>query len=363
MKILLKIPLSQYSGYGRDGIGMAQAMVRAGHDVYIYPSEIQAPIPEDVALLLTKKLVAPFDLTIVHLDPARLELNDVERLTTKRVVAWSMWEWESFGNLKGRSKLRKQLKDYDAIIGYDQVTADCFREYYSGPIFVLQGGYEADEIQYHERDWEQDRFYFCMTGVLSTRKNPLVAIQAFSELCNEDPEFDKNARMVLKTVSPPEYFVRMEEVFPNLRVIYETWDRETLIDFYNHMHVLLAPSWGEGKNLPALEFMTSGGSVIATNWGGMNYWMNEDYAYPLNYELASPDPYTTKVRGAKADKEHLKELMKHCFYNREEVKQKGILASQIIPKNHSWDRVVERLEHEIVANIEPREVENGSQRD
>lgn len=361
MKILLRIPMSKFSGYGQDGIGMAQALIRAGHDVYLYPAEIQAPIPEDVARLLTKPLIAPFDVTIVHLDPSRLELSKEERLTTRRVVAWTMWEWESFGNLKGRSKLKQHLKNYDAVIGYDEVTANCFREYYNGPIFTLQGGYNAKEIEYHERDWNSEVFRFCMVGVLSSRKNPYVAIKAFSELCDEDPEFDKNARLVLKTVSPQGFFVRMEEVYPNLRIIYDTWDRETLIDFYNNMHVLLAPSWGEGKNLPALEFLTSGGAVIATNWGGMAYWLNDEYSYPLNFELASPDPYSSSVRGAKADKDHLKELMRHCFYNREECEIKGKKASATVPYKFSWDRVVQRLIDEVVVNIPAREVGDGSE--
>lgn len=360
MKFLLRIPLSSFTGYGRDGTGMVQALVRAGHDVYLQPSELQAPIPEDVAQLLTKPLIAPFDVTIVHLDPGRLEVEEEYRLTTKKLIAWTMWEWESFGNLKGRSKLRKQLKRYDAVIGYDEVTAGCFREYYDGPIHVLQGGFDAKELDYIERDWEDDVFRFCMVGVLSMRKNPYAAIRAFAELNEEDENFKKNARLVLKTTAPPGFFVRMEEVYPNLRIIYETWDRETLIDFYAHMHVLLAPSWGEGKNLPALEFLTTGGGVLATNWGGMAYWMDEDYAYPLDYELTSMDSYSSQVRSAKVSHEDLKAKMLHAFYNREEVKQKGLLASKVIPEEFSWDRVIEKLTSEVLPEVPEREIVHES---
>lgn len=342
---------------------MTQALIRAGHDVYLHPTEVQAPLPEDVTHLLTKQLIAPFDLTIVHLDPSRLEVDTTEHLTTQRLVAWSMWEWESFGNLKGRSKLKNNLKKYDAVIGYDEVTSNCFKPYYSGPIFTLQGGFDAKEITYmHHRDWESPEFRFAMVGVLSMRKNPYAAIQAFSELCSEDENFNTNARLVLKTIAPPGYFVRMEEVYPNLRIIYEMWDRETLLDFYAHMHVLLAPSYGEGKNLPALEFLSSGGSVIATDWGGMSYWMNEDYAYPLEYDLVSMDNYTTNVRAAKVRVEDLKNKMRHAFYNRDEVKAKGKVAAEVVPTNFSWDTVIDKLINEVVANIEPRELEHASER-
>lgn len=360
MKVLLKIPLSSYSGYGQDGLSMAQALIRAGHDVYLHPSEVQAPLPEDVAQLLTKQLVAPFDVTIVHLDPSRLETDVHERLTTKKLVAWSMWEWESFDNLTGRSKLKKQLKGYDAIIGYDEVTAECFRPYYNGPIHVLQGGYNQNELEYVERDWEGDTFRFCMVGVLSARKNPFAAIRAFTELCGEDDNFDKHARLILKTVTPQGYFPRMEEVYPNLRIVYGTWPRELLLEFYENMHVLLAPSWGEGKNLPALEFLTTGGGVIATNWGGMANWLDEDYAYPVGYELKSMDPYTQKVRAAEVDHDELKEAMRHAFYNRDEVKQKGLLASKVVPEEFSWDRVIEKLTQEVLPEITEREIKHES---
>ena len=361
MKILVKIPLSPFTGYGIDGIRFTESLIRAGHDVYLHATEVQAPLPEEVAMLLTKPLVAPFDVTVVHLDPGRLEVDKAEKETTSKLIAWTMWEWSSFDNLKGKSKLKKILKDYDAVIGYDKVTAECFKPYYKGPIFTLQGGYDQNEISYMNRDWDADVFRFCMVGVLSRRKNPYVAIRAFSELCEEDPNFDKNARMVLKTTSPPGYFVRMEEVYPNLRIIYDNWSRAELLDFYAHMHVLLAPSWGEGKNLPALEFMSSGGGVIATNWGGMAEWMEEDIAYPLSYELKSMDPYTTKVEAASVDIEDLKAKMRHVFYNREDVKQKGLNASQRIPEKCSWDTVLDRFINEVLPNVPSRSVLNESE--
>lgn len=361
MKILLKVPLSTSTGYGSDGVYLAQSLLKAGYDVYLHPTEVQAPIPEEVARLLAKPLIAPFDLTIVHLDPSRLEIDSAEKLSTKRVVVWSMWEWDSFNNLKGRSKLRKNLKDYDAVLAYDEVTAKCFSEYYNGPIHVLQGGYNAREMEYFERDWNSDVMRFCMLGQLSIRKNPYVAIQAFSELCEEDPNFKENSRLVLKTIAPPEYFVRMEEVYPNLRIIYENWSREVLEDFYQHMHVLLAPSFGEGKNLPALEFMTTGGAVIATNWGGMANWMNEDYAYPLEYDIDYIDSYSDTAKAARVRVESLKAQMHRVFYNREEAKQKGLLASQVIPSKYSWDVVVNTLINEVVPKIPARSMDNGKE--
>lgn len=95
--------------------------------------------------------------------------------------------------------------------------------------------------------------------------------------------------------------------------------------------------------MPALEMQATGGTVIATNWGGHTQWLNKEYNYPLDYTLAPVDPEFPETLNARADVEHLKELMLHAYQNRDEVRRKGELAAQIIPKLASWDTVIERL--------------------
>lgn len=348
MKVLLRIPLSTYSGYGNDGIGMARAFMRMGADVYLDPTNVQAPIPEDLAMLLTKRLAAPFDLVIHHVDPALLEASENRAGTVQ--IGWSMWEYSNFGNLAGRSKMKERLKSYDAVVGYDPISSACFEPYYKGPILTVQGGYEPADWGYIERDFHEENFYFCMLGMLSPRKNPFAAIQAFGELKREDEEFDKRARLSLKT-NVPGLHTAMEDVYPGLRVYYDAWPQETVKAFYASQHVLIAPSRGEGKNMPALEFQSTGGTVIATNWGGHQQWLNKDYNYPLDYELVPIDAKHPDTLWAEANVEHLKSIMLHCFRNRDEVARKGEIASEVIPGLASWDNVIERLLLQIKNNV------------
>lgn len=342
MKVLVKVPLSTYSGYGNDGIGLVQALIRRGADVYLQPTVVQAPIPEDVAFTLTKELKAPFDLVINHVDPKTLNSSDEVKRSSEINIGWTMWEHSNLKNMPGHSKLAKQYKNFDALVGYDANSSQCLEPYYKGPILTQQGGYDPEEWKYIERDWHSDTFHFAMIGVLSDRKNPFAAIQAFSELKNEDSDFDKWARLSLKTTSPGLHS-RMEDVYPGLRIFYDTWPTETVHKFYAAQHVLLAPSRGEGKNMPALEFMSTGGTVIATNWGGHTSWLSPQYAYPLDYTLKPVDAKHLDTFNAEASVKHLKELMLHTFRNRDEVRQKGYIASQVIPKLRSWDSVVEDL--------------------
>lgn len=342
MKILLHIPLSTYSGYGNDGIGLTQALLRAGVDVYLMPNAVQAPLPREVAELLTKPLQAPFDMIISHVDPMALEATESLRTGTEMLVGWTMWEYSNLRNAPRRSSMRRRWKNFDALVGYDEVTRDGLAEHYKGPIIVQQGGFNPQDWQPVERDWDDPRFFFCQIGVLTERKDPFVSIAAFRDAREEDPEFAEFARLSLKT-SVPGLHSKMEDVFPGLRIFYDAWPQATVRDFYQANHVLLAPSRGEGKNMPALEFMSTGGTVIATNWGGHTQWLHPDYAYPLDYSLAPVSPEFPGTLNARASVEHLKQTMLHCFHNRHEVRAKGQIASAVIPSMCSWDAVVVRL--------------------
>jgi glycosyltransferase involved in cell wall biosynthesis len=342
LKVLVKAPMSVYTGYGNDGIGIVRALMKSGADVYLQPPHLDAPLPQDIALLLTKRLEAPFDLMIHHVAPGQLGILKEEKAACKITIAWTMWEYTSLANLKGKSKLRQAMRNYDILFGYDQVTVDAFKPYLGKTSSsVLQGGYQPEKWPKVERDWFSSRFGFAMCGVLSERKDPFVSIMAFKELKEEYPEEFEPAELHLKTTAPGLHSA-MEQWVPKLKVHYDSWPEDVLKQFYASQHVLCAPSRGEGKNMPALEFQSMGGAVIATNWGGHTGWLSPEYAYPLDYKLMPLDD-NPKATNARADKDHMKQLMLHTFRHRSEVKKKADLAAEIIPQTMSWDASIEKL--------------------
>lgn len=357
LKVVYRGALSPFSGYGNDGIDLVRALMAQGVDVYLHPTHVDAPLPEDVARLLTKPLQAPFDLFLHHADPGGLGLTPEQRRSAKVTVAWTMWEASSLDNLKGRTNLARKLDSYDVLLSYDEVCDKAFVPYTSRKTSpkcgVLQGGFDPAGWKYEERDWFGERFAYCMVGQLHERKDPFVAIQAFQELKEEKGHAFEGAELHLKsnirTLHPA-----MEETVPKLRIHYAVWPKEVLRQFYASQHILLAPSRGEGKNLPALEFQSTGGAVIATDWGGMRSWLSPTYAYPLDYTLAPVAPSLPGCLQARASKDHLKTLMWKVFTDRPKVKAKADLAAKVIPDMMSWDRVVERL-FRVVAERLPAE--------
>ncbi len=340
MKILLGGPFSPFSGYGNDLIGIAKTLMDHGHDVYLNATHVQAPLPQEVANLLTKPLNPPFDLYIAHIDPMNIKVPTDVRRVAKYCVGITMWEWSSMAAMTNRSTLRKRLSDFDAVVAYDEVTRGALEPYYRGPIPVVQGGYDPSGWEPVERDWFEDNLYVCMLGQLHQRKNPFAAIRAVMELKDEFPEEAEPLRLSLKT-SVPGLHTAMEQVYPWLRIYYDMWDHETVRHFYSEQHLLLAPSRGEGKNLPALEFQTMGGVVAATNWGGHTSWLSKDWAFPLDYELV--DDGKVSVQNAEVSVAHLKETLLFALRNRDVLKRKGELASSVIPSMCSWDSSINRL--------------------
>lgn len=354
MKVLVRTALNDYSGYGRDGTGICRALARWGADVYVEPSYVSPPLPEDVAKLLTKHLEAPFDLIIQHSDPDNLGISDMAAACSEVRVGWSMWEFSDAKPLAGRvSSFPKRLKNFDLMLMYDEVARDAWQKY--GPKrlawAVLQGGYEAAAWKnFTERDWFGDRFMYIMHGQLHARKAPYVTIQAFNELKHEQHEFESARLGLHTTIGDP--LVTFGHLIPGMKVWHEMFPKSVLEDFYHAAHVLVAPSRGEGKNLPALEMMTTGGAVAATNWGGHTPWLNAEYAYPLDYTLTPTDAnYPDGAHDAKVSIATMKEFMWHSFTHRAEVKHKAEVAADVIPKMCDWSVVMERFFDRVRDNV------------
>jgi glycosyltransferase involved in cell wall biosynthesis len=350
---------SLYSGYGNDGFSLLRALHRWGADVYPQPVWLDVPIPSDLLPLFGRQLQGPFDLTINHWDPAHLHITRQAREMTSLAVAWSMWEMAPAPrhpesglrpHCEGRSKIRENLKWFDAFLGYSDVTMQAMEPYLPPAVRrgVLQGGFEASDWKPVERDWSAEApFRFGMHGALNARKAPFLVLQAFLELAAEHEEFRTGARLLLHTTTPG-VFPEMNEIYAQaglgVRVFLEAWDKPKLEEFYAACHALVYPSHGEGKNLPALEHAATGGAEIVTDWAGHQGWLGADYAYPLACEVKPMNPARPDLaHWAVVDIAEVKRVMWHVFTHRGEAKAKGELASRLIPQMCSWDVVVESL--------------------
>lgn len=356
-RVLLKTPINPGTGYGRDGMLMARYLgSNFGADLHLEPKHVGIPLDKDIIYLFGKERPNHFDLAINHEYPGAMCFPEAMPTHADYIVGWTMFEFLSFGEDNEMAEgLRERLEGFDLVLAYDDVSASSLREYAPDPdrLKILQGGYDADSWKTTEeekatRKWD-DTFRFCMNGAMNVRKNPWIAIYAFKELKDEyGDKFD--AELHLKTTSLVFPDVLMEWC-PGLRIHYAYWSDADLRRFYLKMNCLVAPSWGEGKNLPALEAQTTGIPVAVSAFGGHMQWASKDWAYLMDGPIEEHAPGMGSIR---VSKETMKETMWHIYNNRGEARQKGELASRIIPQQCDWEPVLDRLQ-DIIDTVPAKE--------
>jgi glycosyltransferase involved in cell wall biosynthesis len=348
MKVLISAPVNSVTGYGKDGIELVRAFQQWGADTFLAPSSVFPPLPRDVAAALTRPIPDMVDLLISHRCPQELAKPDQCGIWCASTVAlaWTMWEWDSLDNVDElgpgncehafnvRQNLKQSLDRFDSVLAYDEVSRRAL-EPYCNKISVLQGG--VDPVLECKRDWFASPFKFLMAGALSTRKNPWAAIEAFKQLRDAGELAD--AELILKTTYPGLH-PAMEQWCPGLKIIAESWSEDKLFDLYNSCHVLLAPSWGEGKNRPAIQFAMSGGAVVAPLMGGHAQWMSSQYTWPVSFEWKD---FIPGVKGAKVSVDHLSEIMLDLYKDRASIRPRVEAAARVLPAMMNWDSVLERL--------------------
>lgn len=344
MKILLEAPIGMASGLGRDGIGLCRALLERGHSVALDPIRVKAPLPTDVAHLLSidNTIPGPYDLRISHVAviDAQLSASNAEMAT--RNILWTMWEWEAIP-VDWQEPFRERTKHFDTFVAYDRGAMSALRPYCNAETkVVVQGGYESEDWL-ASRAPEKNPFVFGMLGNISARKNPLAAITAFRTFRDAHPGVPaclriKSLTPFLGTLDP---FVDEEyDIAEHCAV----WGHGDMEKFYRSIHCLVAPSTGEGKNLPALEAATHGVPLILSDIPGHKQW-----AHALDSVLwvrGTPKPmhvFDTTLLGTHVDPALLTEAMTTMHTDYTYLRMRARANIPQVVNSMDWFKVLERL--------------------
>jgi glycosyltransferase involved in cell wall biosynthesis len=200
-------------------------------------------------------------------------------------------------------------------------------------------------------DLPQDRFIFLYVYdyySFAERKNPLAALRAFQQAF---APADK-AHLVLKATDPrvdPDYHARvLAEARPEqVTIISRYLDRAVLNGLIDRCHCYVSPHRSEGFGLTIAEAMYLGKPVIATAYSG-----NMDFTRPGNSYLARCDlveieqdhgPYRKGWLWGEPDVEHLAQLMRHVYENREEAQDVGARGAREIRQRYSHLAIGRRM--------------------
>lgn len=101
----------------------------------------------------------------------------------------------------------------------------------------------------------------------------------------------------------------------------------------------------EGWGLPHFEACMMGKPVITTNYSANLEFTRPDNSYLVKYGMTSVRGmdwirwYTKDMVWAEPDIDHCGAMMKYVYRNRQEAKNKGLLARDYVQKNFSWEAI------------------------
>lgn len=357
MRILVRTPLEDTSGFGRDGIGIVSELLNRGHQVDVEPTSAKPPLPPEIANLLTYPQQGVYDLELHHINPGGAFLDPELSSRSRRKVLWTMWEWDNVhASVQDRDRMEFYIPKYDTVVCYTNQTQDVFKQ--EGFLaegqesHVVQGGIDVSlwepvvdaspEYQktFPYRKYERDVFRFAMVGHLNLRKNVMSVVQAFLELKEEHGDAF-NAELILKSKYPP---IPLGIEFPGVKVIPEgSWTNTQMKQFYWSIDTLINVSYGEGKDLPSMEATLCGTPVIMNNTPGHVGWN-----HPSIQTLLPTEKSTTQGHeGRFTSPEHIKVAMLQNYRNRVQIFDQAQRLDTWLRRSVTWDKRLERLGKEL----------------
>jgi len=328
-------------------------MSRLGVDVVPWPMSILPGLPAEFCRLLEKDPGGRKDAALQFSDPAAFsDLKDWAPGAPK-TFGYSMWErlpllhsdlpwhpvWQEEGEAARWRPFSSHLRGMAVTC---PMNVDAFRPVDPDlAMTVGPRGIEPDDWPVADRRGADRPFRFLLIGVLtSARKDAFCVLEAWRWLKAQYPEFD--AELVVHTFAPGLHSSIATVYGPGITFSGDPLSRAELIKLYHSCDVLVTPSRGEGNNKPAMEFMATGGTVLASEWSGHLNWMHPDCTLPLKGELTPCAGQPAAVEYV-VDPQTCADAMLAAWTDQRHTRQLGDNAAPWIRQRCAWDVLVPKL--------------------
>jgi glycosyltransferase involved in cell wall biosynthesis len=197
---------------------------------------------------------------------------------------------------------------------------------------------------------DDEEFIFGTMGTLTYRKGTDVLVKAFLKAF---PKKDyPNVSIYIKTIPvggiAHAWFIDGELIKHDDRIKLYTQSlspKELISEFFAKINCFVFPTRGEGFGLPVAEAMCVGLPTISTNWSGTGDFVTDAVAYPLSYDIVDVPRGDWKgypeglqadgMQWAEPSVDHLVELMREVYENRDKAYKKGKKARKFILENYN----------------------------
>ena len=360
MRVLIRGPVDPWTGYGRDVIGLCEALLDLRVDVSLWPLSIAPGVPERVAALLRRPVDPPYDAVIWYCPPENIQPWSMWGWGTVQ-LGWTMWErlpftganlpwWEdddpdlSRGYVWSQRYLNRDAPAkgwLDALIVTCRMNRDAFAHIeHHLPIEVIPPGVDADNYPYVTRPEPDGRAVrFGWSGVPSPRKNLPAMLDAWAKFRREHPDVD--AELEVKTSGIGAGVLEALQL-ADVTVHRYTWSTKQLADWYSSLDCLISTSRGEGMNKPACEAMATGATVAAPLWGGHEHWLHPDTGYEIAHELVA-SPFEAGTQDCEVNVDDLASLLPQIAADHAGRRARGHAGARLVRSGLSWRRSAEAL--------------------
>ena len=152
---------------------------------------------------------------------------------------------------------------------------------------------------------------------------------------------------------------------PDLRIIDQSMASSVMPGLYTGCDAFVLPSRGEAWGRPYMEAMACGLPVIGTRWSGNLEFMNDENSYLIDIEGIEDVPGNVDMKlylghkWAKPSVDHLRQLMRHVYEQRQEARAKGMKARADICRQWTWDHASSILMQELTKYKTPDHPSDG----
>jgi glycosyltransferase involved in cell wall biosynthesis len=142
---------------------------------------------------------------------------------------------------------------------------------------------------------------------------------------------------------------------PFITVINAHWENHQIASLYKSADLLVAPSKGEGFGLPFAEAMLFGAPVATTAFSGQTDFCTSETSFPIDYSLAPSESHVSSGYSlwAEPSVSSIASAMRLALSEPEEAKRRTEAGRQLILREFTWSRVVERIEKCLFRALQP----------
>ena len=249
---------------------------------------------------------------------------------------------------QGRAEVISNLKQADLIICPSESATTAFREApIDVPIRVVKFGVDPDQFPYVRREWSSV-LKFLHAGVTQFRKGSWMVIDAFLAAF----ESSDSAKLTMASYRASPMYTRMRNEYSSHQNIEFRSDLEdSMLPIYEEHHVYVSPHLSEGFGLMPLEAMATGMPGIVARCSAPQEYFSKDFGWwiEMSEDYVAVEQCLPDTAGfwRLPDVRSLTRAMQKAYENRIECKEKGIVASDFIQNNLTWDHTVQGIKQAI----------------